>query len=135
MKKILFFFGRVYICLEGNIKNSINSKSHSNIKNCNLIQVINSESFKYLDEATKDRTDICSDCELRYICVDSRVPIKKDNGRWYHQTDCGYNPYLCVSSDEENYKSCFECDIFSTKTEFTINHYKIDQYKKILWNL
>jgi len=34
------------------------------------------------------------------MCVDSRVPIKKDE-KWVYETDCGYNPNIAKWSVEE----------------------------------
>lgn len=42
---------------------------------------------------TKDQIEVCKNCEFRYICPDNRIPLKRKENDYYHQTDCNYDPY------------------------------------------
>lgn len=43
--------------------------------------------------ARKDDTVICTDCEFRYSCVDSRIPLVNEaTGKFEFDTECDYNP-------------------------------------------
>jgi SPASM domain peptide maturase of grasp-with-spasm system len=58
-----------------------------------LISLIKMPAFQKYWYVTKDRTEVCRDCEFRYMCMDSRIPYQRENGYWYHHQECNYNPY------------------------------------------
>ena len=54
---------------------------------------------------TKDQIRVCQDCEYRYMCMDRRIPEPVPNGDdYYHQSSCGYNPYLGLWETEEGFE-------------------------------
>jgi hypothetical protein len=45
-------------------------------------------------EVFKDEIAICKDCEYRYMCVDSRLPLyQNEDNLWVLEGECNYNPY------------------------------------------
>jgi hypothetical protein len=53
----------------------------------------------------KDNTEICKDCEFRYMCVDDRIPIQISETDYKYSTECGYNPYIGKWQDEKEWIS------------------------------
>ena len=47
---------------------------------------------------------VCNDCEYRYMCLDSRLPLQFNN-KWYYEKDCGYNPYKALWKGQEDWMS------------------------------
>ncbi|MCH2231362.1 MAG: grasp-with-spasm system SPASM domain peptide maturase [Crocinitomicaceae bacterium] len=89
---------KLFIDIDGNIKNSPESDiSFGQLMNISgsaeLNRIVDSPKFKKLWEVKKDETEVCKDCELRYMCTDSRVPIANNEGEWTHEIDCNYNPF------------------------------------------
>jgi len=42
---------------------------------------------------TKDKIDVCRDCEFKYSCSECRVMVEKETGNLYNKTfGCSYNP-------------------------------------------
>lgn len=102
----LYFNKKLYIDDIGNIKNSNHSKSFGNIFVNDLISIVSSAKFQRLWFITKEKIETCSDCEFRNICIDYRIPIKKEMKYYYKEVDaCNYNPYLAKWKGEEGYIS------------------------------
>jgi hypothetical protein len=82
----------------------------------------------------KDNTDICKNCELRYFCLDDRIPENraKDN-TWYYNSECNYNPYIAKWQGEVGYKNLMECGIKSNADGLKINSKKLKNINKELW--
>lgn len=93
----------------------------------------NLSSYLNLVKAKKDDTDICKHCEFRYICVDSRLPIQRNEREWYFETECNYNPYIAKWQNEDGYKTLSECGIQSDKNSFKINRKKLNAIHKEIW--
>lgn len=88
----LFFNRKVYISNKGDIKNYFNDeKVFGNIENDAITEIISTDSFQELWKANKDKIDVCSVCEFRYICPDNRIPIQKDE-KYFHESLCNYDP-------------------------------------------
>jgi len=81
----------------------------------------------------KDKVDICKDCEFRRVCYDTRKPIVRSGGGWYHASECNYNPYICKWSDEEGYRTLAECGVVSNAEGFSIDHDRIAAINAELW--
>ncbi len=130
-----YFNRKLYIGLEGEIKNSPSSKrTFGNITECNLRDVCTSNSFQELWKVNKDSCDVCKDCEFRYMCIDNRIPIQRAKDEWYFKKECNYNPYICKWSGEEGYKSLSEIGVVSNEEGFTIEEDRINQINEELWN-
>jgi radical SAM protein with 4Fe4S-binding SPASM domain len=88
-----YFNRKVAVDRHGQIKRALHDpETFGNILSCDLLEIINSKDFKRYSNVTKDKIKVCRDCELRYACVDQRIPIKSNNV-WVHENECNYNPY------------------------------------------
>ncbi|MFN4909218.1 MAG: hypothetical protein ACK5H0_09340 [Bacteroidota bacterium] len=81
----------------------------------------------------KDKVSVCANCELRYMCVDPRVPKQRKDGLHYHETECSYNPYIAKWSDEPGFSALAECGIVSNAEAFSIDHDRIAGINSELW--
>lgn len=61
-----------------------------NILEKSLGEIIFSERSQEVRNTTKDKIEICRDCEYRYCCFDCRIKAKNFYAK---PTDCLYNPY------------------------------------------
>jgi SPASM domain peptide maturase of grasp-with-spasm system len=92
---------KLYIDPKGNLKNSPNSEFiFANLEEINeKFQIKDSmnhpETIKQ-QTTNKDKIEVCKDCEFRYMCVDNRIPLQRDNNTWYHKTVCNYDPYTAT---------------------------------------
>lgn len=81
----------------------------------------------------KEATDVCNQCELRQVCLDSREPLQRPDSHWYHTVECNYNPYICKWKDEEGYRTLAECGVVSNAEGFSIDHDRIAAINAELW--
>jgi SPASM domain peptide maturase of grasp-with-spasm system len=125
---------KLHIDANGNIKNCpAMQQSFGNIKTTTLKEVISKQEFKQLWNITKDKIDVCKDCEFRYMCTDCRCFIK-DTGNIYSQpAKCTYNPYICKWEGEDDYVSVEECGTYSKETGFIPDKKKISKLNKQIW--
>lgn len=130
-----YFSRKVFINRKGEIKNSFNSMiKPAKINKINKIDdILMLEGFKQYWNIKKSNTDVCKDCEIRFACVDNRLPKKRNRNEWYHEFECGYNPYISKMSNEEGYKTLSECGVISNENEFSIDHEKIAKINAELW--
>lgn len=86
-------YKKISIDKSGLIKNcpSMN-ESFGNIQFTKLSEVISDESFKKFWTITKDSIEICSECELRYVCQDCRAYTINMNNPFSKPLKCRYNP-------------------------------------------
>lgn len=71
-----------------------------NIKSDNFKSIINNINGKWL--ITKDKIDVCRDCEFRYACHDCRPIANAINKNLYSKYPrCCYNPYSGIWEDIE----------------------------------
>lgn len=91
-----FYNRRVYCNSVGDIfRHEYDEKCFGNITNVEIEQILNNEEFKEYWNIKKDEIANCQNCEYRYMCVDNRLPIKKD-GMWGFDKDCNYDPYTAT---------------------------------------
>jgi hypothetical protein len=134
----LYLNGKLYVDADGYIKNSINS----NIPYANIDEIHDDENLNLLLEReenkiwfiSKDKIDVCKHCEFRYMCVDNRIPIKRNEVEWFYATECNYNPFIAKWVGENGYKSLTECGIKSDSGGFIIESQKINKINNELWN-
>ena len=55
------------------------------------------------------------------ICPDNRVPQKRNDGSWYHDSECNYNPYIAKWNGEVGFQTLSECGVISTADRFTVD--------------
>lgn len=89
---------KISIDNDGNIKNCPSlPQSFGNIKDITLEEALNHTDIKKYWNVTKDKIDVCKDCEFRYICTDCRAYTERthfDDGIDLSKPlKCGYNPY------------------------------------------
>lgn len=90
---------KISIDVEGNIRNCPSmSQSFGNIKNITLEEALNHKDFKKYWNLTKDKIEVCKDCEFRYICTDCRAYTERTHENEFgldisKPLKCGYSPY------------------------------------------
>lgn len=55
--------------------------------------IIHSAEFQKIWNISKDKINVCKDCEYRYICIDCRAFIDDPSDPYSKPLKCGYNPY------------------------------------------
>jgi len=90
---------KISIDSEGNIRNCPSMpQSFGNIKDTTLEEALDHKDFKKYWNLTKDKIEVCKDCEFRYICTDCRAYTErthenKEGLDISKPLKCGYNPY------------------------------------------
>jgi len=82
--------------------------------------------------STKEKTDVCMSCEYRFMCFDKKIPILRNAGRWYHNEECDYNPYIAKWKGDNGYQTLSECSIVSDENGFSIDDEKVAKINKLL---
>lgn len=132
-----YFNAKLFIRADGSMMNSPNSSEVlGNLKSLRLKalkEMMQSASLTKLWSVTKMKTDVCRDCEFRNMCVDSRPPIERAEGHWFHKSECNYNPYICKWKGEKGYRTLAECGVVSNAEGFSIDHERIATINAELW--
>jgi SPASM domain peptide maturase of grasp-with-spasm system len=68
-------------------------KSFGHITTTKLKDVLKEDSFRKIWKISKDQVEVCSDCELRYVCQDCRAYIEDYTNIYSKPLKCKYNPY------------------------------------------
>lgn len=89
------------------LNQKISVDRHGFIKNCpsmsddfgsifstSLKEALEKEGFKKVWNISKDQIEVCSDCELRYVCQDCRAYIEDESDIYSKPVKCNYNPYV-----------------------------------------
>lgn len=105
-----YFNRRLYIGPKGEIKNALECKeTFGNIldlrKARELQSIIDQPAFQKYWNVPKELCDVCKDCEFRHMCIDNRLPSQREDGSWYYQQECAYNPYIAKWKGEKGYQS------------------------------
>ena len=126
-----YFNRKVFIDIRGNIKNGLLTEKvfgNINLINNNELRALILESeFQNLWNVRKENCNVCKDCELRFMCVDNREPLMSNNGFYYHQGTCDYNPFIGKWRGDEDYLTLEESGVISNENGFEIN---INQLKQ-----
>jgi SPASM domain peptide maturase of grasp-with-spasm system len=100
----VYFNRKVFIDSEGFICNSpVAGNRFGHLSKDTLIDVLDRPGFKRYWNISKDKIEICRDCEFRYMCMDNRSPVQDAAGNWSHSSECEYNPYLALWKGEAGY--------------------------------
>jgi len=131
----LFYNKKIFIDGEGTIYNDVNlTKEFGNITQINDLKALSENAdFTWHWHIPKTEIDICKHCEFRYLCLDSRVPIKRESGGYYHELECNYNPFICKWKGENEYLTLKEVGVVSNSEEYTIDYEKLKTINNILW--
>ena len=93
------WFGKLAITSSGDVIPCTFARNQivGNIRNRNLSQILISNELNRLWKITKDKIDVCRDCEYRYACKDCR-PLSYDtfSNLYAKSPRCTYNPYKGV---------------------------------------
>lgn len=102
------------------------------IEDTSLVEVLGEHEFQKKWRLTKDKISICSVCEFREICTDCRAFTQDDleNGK---PSKCGYNPFISLWSDEENYLSETDCGIRFEDGRLHIPEEQLNQLNARIW--
>lgn len=120
---------------EGKIKNCPSfQNSYGYADEIKISDVITKNEFKELWKITKDKVSICSDCELRWVCIDCRAfTISKENN-YSKPSKCNYNPYIALWSHEENFLTEEHCGISERNGKLIIDHEYLECINKRIWS-
>lgn len=93
-----YFNRKLFVGANGEIKNAPEcNETVGLIQNMEqpqqLIDLVKTSVFQKYWYVTKERCEVCKDCEFRHACIDNRVPHQRENGYWYHLEECNYDPY------------------------------------------
>jgi SPASM domain peptide maturase of grasp-with-spasm system len=85
---------KISVDRNGLIKNCPSMKDNfGSIFKTTLKVALENEGFKKVWNINKDQIEVCSDCELRYVCQDCRAYIEDENNIYSKPVKCNYNPY------------------------------------------
>ena len=92
-------YKKITIDSNGNIRNCPSMpQKFGNINKSTIKEALNHTDFKKYWRLTKDKIEVCNECEFRYICTDCRAYTERThfdkNGLDKSKPlKCGYNPY------------------------------------------
>ena len=85
---------KISVDKKGEIRNCpLMDISYGNINKIKLKEIINLKSFQEKWRISKDKIEICRDCEFRYICTDCRTNIEDIRNIYSKPKNCPYNTY------------------------------------------
>lgn len=131
-----YFNRKLYVGNTGEIKNSPICKETFGILQTNdeIKEIIKQENFQKYWHISKDKIDVCKNCEFRYMCIDDRKPQQRDDKSWYNDKECNYNPYICKWQGEEGYLNLEHAGITCNHKYFTIDEQKLYKVNQQLWD-
>lgn len=127
-------YKKIFIDDLGNIKNCPScAQFFGNISDTTLEQVLNHPDFKKYWNITKDKIDVCKDCEFRHMCTDCRAYIKDPENIYSQPAKCTYNPYIAKWEGEDGYVSIEKCGKYSRRKGFVVDENKVNALNNELW--
>ena len=85
---------KIAVDKQGFIRNCPSMSNHfGHISVKSLFEALQDEEFIKVWEINKDKIEVCSDCELRYVCQDCRAYISDQNNLFSKPIKCKYDPY------------------------------------------
>jgi len=92
---------KISIDVNGYIKNCPSAQiSYGDSFEMSLEQVANMVDFQAVWSISKDKVEVCKDCEFRYMCLDCRVHIKDLSNGLSKPAKCHYDPYSAKWNDQ-----------------------------------
>lgn len=130
-----YFNRKLYVNTQGELRNAPECTTvFGNLNDIkNPKEILTLAGMGSLYQVAKSKTDICKDCEFRYMCVDNRVPKDRGNQQWYHSSPCNYNPYISKWNDEPGFLSLEECEVKSNVQGFSMDEDKISALNQRIW--
>lgn len=134
-----YFNRKIFIGCNGEIKNAPTSSIvFGNIEMLSdflsIEDILQNPEFKELWFTSKSDTEVCRFCEYRFMCTDSRVPIKMREGKWFFKEECNYNPFISKWRGENGHLSIESCGRLTGEKTFVINTKKVKDINKTLWH-
>lgn len=133
-----FFNRKLYLAASGDIRNAIehpqvygNANSLGRFED--LKAIVNSSAYQELWHTSKDRIDVCRDCEFRYMCIDNRLPRKRTDGSLYYEEECAYNPYIAKWFGDDNYTALEEAGVSVTGDGFALDEDRVANVIGCVW--
>ena len=68
------------------------------------------------------------------MCVDNRIPMKRNDKSFYFEKECSYNPYISLWDTNENFLSLKQIEVKSNKDGFNFDIEKITKINENIWN-
>lgn len=100
------FSEQICIGVDGNVYPCLAERkiSYGDITKESLVGIFFSGKARYFKNLSKDKVEICRDCEYRYCCFDCRVRAKDFLGGDFHPNPwwCTYNPYRGKWEDKKS---------------------------------
>ncbi len=125
---------KISLVNHGIIKNCPSMKKNfGNINEIMIDELITKKEFKGIWNISKDKINVCSDCEYRYICTDCRAFRDNEKDLFSRPSKCKYNPYIGKWSHEDGFRTLSECGVISNENEFSIDHDRIAEINKEIW--
>lgn len=130
-----FFNKSIFITKSGEITVAFDSKSGIYCledlisERITIKELLKDRNFTILWNVKKDSIEICKDCELRYICIDSRTP-QKNNDTWSYETSCSYNPYISLWDNESCFIPTRKMGTFNNQGQFILDKKMISSVLK-----
>jgi SPASM domain peptide maturase of grasp-with-spasm system len=85
---------KIAVDRKGFIRNCPSMRNHyGHISVNTLSKALENENFRKLWTISKDQIEVCSDCELRYVCQDCRAYIEDEQNLYSKPLKCNYDPY------------------------------------------
>lgn len=73
--------------------NLTTSKEYGSLAKNTIETFLNDTDLKTIWQTSKDKIEVCKDCEYRFICLDYRVPDFSNTDSIKMNIPCSYNPY------------------------------------------
>lgn len=120
-------FKKIAIDHDGKIKNCPSmSQNFGNIKDTRLEEAVAHHDYKKYWNITKDKIEVCKDCEYRHICTDCRAYLKQAQNMYSQPEKCTYNPYIAKWKGDQGYMPVEECGSYNAEGKFILNKKKVD---------
>ena len=132
-----YYNKRLYIDQDGFIKlnpkyNLVLGDIYSLRTDNDLNTIAENKQYKDICSIHRGIIEICKDCELRMMCIDDKMPIKKEN-HWFLENECIYNPFISKWQGEDGYLPVKEIGIYTEKTGFLPDKTKIAILNQQIW--
>ena len=134
-----YFHRKIYIGPEGDIRNAPeDTRIFGYIADIadalQIVHIAEDPDFRRYWDVAKDRTDVCRDCEFRYMCTDARIPVGRPDGSWFFPSECAYNPYICKWENEDGFLPLEDCGVYCDHDGFRVDEMKLAEVQAATWN-
>jgi hypothetical protein len=74
---------------------------------------------------SKNKIDVCCECEFKRVCMDDRILINRKDGSYYSLNECDYNPFISKWRHESNFLTLKDCGVFVSNDSYSVDQKKI----------